>query len=239
MLSLVAAATIAVIVSATRSAMASNREIIEVLHFVGANERFISREFERHFLGLGVRAGLVGAHRRGLAFLLLPLMMHMLGGGVRHRGGDAAAGRLRRARSLGLSALRFGGVCRRLALHDHLAARRHPRAQVLRVTRSRVAVSAAQSRVSRTRDLCLFVRRLAVAGVGGEGGTSRKARPVQRLRWCGYGSSSMSCCCALVLLFIGFIVFANSIDREQQRAAALRRRHRRADRRQRPASTRR
>ena len=60
-LSLVAAATIAVIVSATRSAMASNREIIEVLHFVGANERFISREFERHFLGLGVRAGLMGA----------------------------------------------------------------------------------------------------------------------------------------------------------------------------------
>ena len=81
-LSLVAAATIAVIVSATRSAMASNREIIEVLHFVGANERFISREFERHFLGLGVRAGLMGALAAGLAFLLLPLMMHVLGGGV-------------------------------------------------------------------------------------------------------------------------------------------------------------
>ena len=72
MLALVAAATIAVIVSATRSAMASNREIIEVLHFVGANERFISREFERHFLGLGVRAGLVGAVAAALAFLLLP-----------------------------------------------------------------------------------------------------------------------------------------------------------------------
>ena len=81
-LSLVAAATIAVIVSATRSAMASNREIIEVLHFVGANERFISREFERHFLGLGIRAGLMGALAAGLAFLLLPLMMHVLGGGV-------------------------------------------------------------------------------------------------------------------------------------------------------------
>jgi cell division transport system permease protein len=81
-LGLVAAATIAVIVSATRSAMASNREIIEVLHFVGANERFISREFERHFLGLGVRAGLMGAVAAAIAFLLLPLMMHMLGGGV-------------------------------------------------------------------------------------------------------------------------------------------------------------
>ena len=81
-LSLVAAATIAVIVSATRSAMASNRDIIEVLHFVGANERFISREFERHFLGLGVRAGLVGALAAALAFLLLPTMMDMLGGGI-------------------------------------------------------------------------------------------------------------------------------------------------------------
>ena len=57
--------------------MASNREIIEVLHFVGANERFISREFERHFLGLGVRAGLMGAAAAAIAFLLLPLMMHI------------------------------------------------------------------------------------------------------------------------------------------------------------------
>jgi cell division transport system permease protein len=81
-LALVAAATIAVIVSATRSAMASNREIIEVLYFVGANERFISREFERHFLGLGVRAGLMGALAAALAFLLLPFMMDALGGGI-------------------------------------------------------------------------------------------------------------------------------------------------------------
>ena len=80
-LSLVAVATIAGIISATRSAMASNREIIEVLHFVGANERFISREFERHFLGLGVRAGLMGAVAAAIAFLLLPFMMQVLGGG--------------------------------------------------------------------------------------------------------------------------------------------------------------
>jgi cell division transport system permease protein len=79
-LALVAAATVAVIVSATRSAMASNREIIEVLHFVGANESFISREFERHFVGLGVRAGLVGAVSASLVFLLLPYVVHLIGG---------------------------------------------------------------------------------------------------------------------------------------------------------------
>lgn len=81
-LGLVAVATIAVIISATRSAMVSNRKIIEVLHFVGAKERFISGEFERHFLGLGVRAGLMGAFAAVMAFLLLPLMMHLLGGGA-------------------------------------------------------------------------------------------------------------------------------------------------------------
>ena len=81
-LGLVAAATIAVIISATRSAMATNRGIIEVLHFVGANDRFISSEFERHFLGLGVRAGLVGALAAAVTFLLLPFLLHLLGGGA-------------------------------------------------------------------------------------------------------------------------------------------------------------
>ncbi|MEG6507865.1 ABC transporter permease [Methyloligella sp. 2.7D] len=81
-LGLVAAATIAVIVSATRSAMVSNREVIEVLHFVGANQGFIAGEFERHFLGLGLRASLVGALSAALVFLLLPLLMHLVGGGL-------------------------------------------------------------------------------------------------------------------------------------------------------------
>ena len=58
---LVGAATTAIIVSATKSAMASNREIVEVLHFVGATDRFIAREFEKHFLRLGIQAGIVGA----------------------------------------------------------------------------------------------------------------------------------------------------------------------------------
>ncbi len=78
---LVGAATTAIIVSATRSAMASNREIVEVLHFVGATDRFIAREFEKHFLTLGIRAGLVGAVFAMGAFFLMPLMTDFLGGG--------------------------------------------------------------------------------------------------------------------------------------------------------------
>jgi cell division transport system permease protein len=77
---LVAAATIAIIVSATRSSMASNRDIVEVLHFVGATDRFIAREFERHFLKLGVRAGLVGALAAGLVFFVAPTLVELIGG---------------------------------------------------------------------------------------------------------------------------------------------------------------
>ncbi len=78
---LVGAATTAIIVSATRSALASNREIVEVLHFVGATDRYIAREFERHFLRLGIRAGVVGALCAMSVFLGMPLVMEMLGGG--------------------------------------------------------------------------------------------------------------------------------------------------------------
>ncbi len=79
---LVGAATTAIIVSATRSAMASNRDIVEVLHFVGATDRFIAREFERHFLRLGVRAGIVGAIWAMVVFLIMPTVMELLGGGA-------------------------------------------------------------------------------------------------------------------------------------------------------------
>ena len=79
---LVGAATTAIIVSATKSAMASNRDIVEVLHFVGATDRFIAREFERHFLRLGVRAGVVGALWAVLVFLAMPTVMELLGGGT-------------------------------------------------------------------------------------------------------------------------------------------------------------
>lgn len=78
---LVGLATTGIIVSATRSSMASNREIVEVLHFVGATDRFIAREFERHFLSLGIRSGLVGAGGAAFVFIFMPYFMRMLGGG--------------------------------------------------------------------------------------------------------------------------------------------------------------
>jgi cell division transport system permease protein len=54
---------------ATRGAMAGNREIIEVLHFVGAADSYISRQFQGHFLRLGLRGGLLGGAGAALFFL--------------------------------------------------------------------------------------------------------------------------------------------------------------------------
>jgi cell division transport system permease protein len=68
---LVLTAMLLAIAFATRGAMAGNREIIDVLHFVGAEDRFIAREFQRHFLRLGLRGGLIGAACAAATFFVL------------------------------------------------------------------------------------------------------------------------------------------------------------------------
>lgn len=45
---------------ATRGAVAANREIVEVLHLVGASNGFIAKEFEGHFRRLGLRGAMIG-----------------------------------------------------------------------------------------------------------------------------------------------------------------------------------
>ena len=65
-LALVIIATIISVSFATRGAMAANRPIVEVLHFVGAGDRYIANRFLRHFLRLGLQGGLIGG---GVAML--------------------------------------------------------------------------------------------------------------------------------------------------------------------------
>ncbi len=66
-LALVIVATIISVSFATRGAMAANRPIVEVLHFVGAGDRYIANHFLRHFLRLGLEGGVIGG---GVAMLL-------------------------------------------------------------------------------------------------------------------------------------------------------------------------
>lgn len=66
-LGLMILATIISVSFATRGAMAANRPIVEVLHFVGAGDRYIASHFLRHFLRLGLQGGVIGY---GLAMLV-------------------------------------------------------------------------------------------------------------------------------------------------------------------------
>lgn len=59
-LALILVATALAIVFATRGTMSTNREIVDVLHFIGASNRFIAGEFQGRFLLLGLKGGLVG-----------------------------------------------------------------------------------------------------------------------------------------------------------------------------------
>lgn len=71
-LGLVIAAAGFAIAFATRGAMISNREIIEVLHFVGASESYIARQFQIHFLWIGIKGGMIGA----IAAITLFFVLH-------------------------------------------------------------------------------------------------------------------------------------------------------------------
>lgn len=72
-LALVMTAMILSVVFATRAAMAGNRDVIEVLHLVGAEDGFIAREFQRHFLLLGLKGGVAGGVAAILSFALFAL----------------------------------------------------------------------------------------------------------------------------------------------------------------------
>jgi cell division transport system permease protein len=59
-LALIVVATVLAIIFATRGTMATNREIVDVLHFIGASNSFIAGEFQGRFLLIGFRGGIVG-----------------------------------------------------------------------------------------------------------------------------------------------------------------------------------
>jgi cell division transport system permease protein len=71
---LVMAATILSVAFATRGAMAANRPILEVLHFIGATDSYIATQFQRHFLILGLQGGAIGGGVALVLFLLVRLI---------------------------------------------------------------------------------------------------------------------------------------------------------------------
>jgi cell division transport system permease protein len=79
--------TVLSVTFATRGAMATNRPIVEVLHYVGATDGFVARQFQRHFLKLGFKGGLIGGTVAIVLFGMLQAMNSWLTGTA---GGDEA-----------------------------------------------------------------------------------------------------------------------------------------------------
>ncbi|WP_042700517.1 ABC transporter permease [Azospirillum sp. B506] len=81
---LIGAAAVMTVVFAVRTGLAIHRPVVELLHLMGATDRYVSRQFERHVVGLSLRGGgiglllaggmLYGLHRasQGLRASLLP-----------------------------------------------------------------------------------------------------------------------------------------------------------------------
>jgi len=57
---LIGLATLATIIFATQAGLRTHREIVEVVHMIGAKDVFIAQEFQNHFLWLGLRGGIIG-----------------------------------------------------------------------------------------------------------------------------------------------------------------------------------
>jgi cell division transport system permease protein len=77
-LALIVVATMLAIIFATRGTMASNREIVDVLHFIGASNSFIAGEFQGRFLAIGFRGGIIG----GLAAIAFFIAIAFAVGGM-------------------------------------------------------------------------------------------------------------------------------------------------------------
>ena len=85
---LMIAATVLSVTFATRGAMATNKTVIEVLHFVGAKNGFIAGHFQRHFLLLGLQGGAIGGGGAIILFALAGGLSRLFSGTA---GGDQTA----------------------------------------------------------------------------------------------------------------------------------------------------
>ena len=77
---LMIAATVLSVTFATRGAMATNKTVIEVLHFVGAKNGFIAGHFQRHFLLLGLQGGGIGGGAAIVLFILASFISRWFAG---------------------------------------------------------------------------------------------------------------------------------------------------------------
>jgi cell division transport system permease protein len=81
-LGLICASAFAIVVFAARSVLAANREVVEVLHLVGAKDGYIARQIDRRFLSTGLVSGCSGVALAVLTFFALSLSGNSAENGV-------------------------------------------------------------------------------------------------------------------------------------------------------------
>jgi cell division transport system permease protein len=60
LVALIGGAGVMSVIFSVRAGLAIHRHVVELLHLMGATDRYIARQFERHVVGLSLRGGVVG-----------------------------------------------------------------------------------------------------------------------------------------------------------------------------------
>ncbi|MES0869685.1 cell division protein FtsX [Pseudovibrio sp. SCP19] len=116
------------VIFATQAAMSGNKDVVEVLHFVGAEVSFIASEFQRHFLWLGLKGGIIGGTIAAVSFLIIGFfgssdVTSVSGNQVQALFGSAQVGTIGYLGVVAVVALVavLTALTSRLAVHRHLA----------------------------------------------------------------------------------------------------------------------
>lgn len=87
---LIAAAAVLTVVFAARAGLAVHRDIVALLHLIGAPDLFVARQFQRHVLGLALRGAVGGTVLAGLTLAGLARAAASLPAGLLPGGGITA-----------------------------------------------------------------------------------------------------------------------------------------------------
>jgi cell division transport system permease protein len=79
---IVALTTVIAVASAIRSRIAEYKSDVQLLHFMGASDDYITRQFQRHAFMIGLEGGLIGLVSGGLIIAIFSAILSSNGGGV-------------------------------------------------------------------------------------------------------------------------------------------------------------
>jgi cell division transport system permease protein len=81
-LAFIALAAAIATVFGTRTALAIHRNVIEVMHLIGATDTYVARQFQAHALGIALRGGTVGFLVAVLTLIIVEYLTEAAGGGL-------------------------------------------------------------------------------------------------------------------------------------------------------------